>query len=93
MTEEQAVEDAVAQIRPLLAGIDPDVQGAILANLVAMWLAGHRQKGQGGQLEPATEWREELLTQFTDLVEQLIPLEDEWIDEQVAAGTMNVRVF
>jgi hypothetical protein len=30
-----------AQIEPLLAGLGPDVQGAILANLTAMWIAGH----------------------------------------------------
>jgi hypothetical protein len=31
----------VERIRPLLAGNSPDVQGAALAELLAIWLAGH----------------------------------------------------
>lgn len=87
------VEQAVGMIRPMLAGIDPELQGAILANLVAMWLAGHRQKGPDGRLIPATEFRDDLLHQLVALVEQLIPFEDEAIDKQVADGTFTLRAF
>lgn len=30
------------QIHPLLAGSKPEIQGAVLAGLVATWLSGHR---------------------------------------------------
>jgi hypothetical protein len=35
----------VEQIRPLLAGKAPEVQGAALADLLAIWLAGHHVEG------------------------------------------------
>jgi hypothetical protein len=35
------VMDLVKRIRPILAGEGADVQGAVLADLLAMWLAGH----------------------------------------------------
>ena len=41
MSDVQRIYDLVAAIRPLLAGEAPHVQGAVLADLVAMWLAGH----------------------------------------------------
>ena len=91
MTDEQIVDNAVSLVRPILAGIDPDLQGAIMANLVAMWLAGHRQKSASGKLEPATELREYMLTEFVNLIERLTPLEDDAIDMQLADGTYNIR--
>lgn len=37
---------AIAEtIHPLLAGHPPDIQGAVLCDLLAMWLAGHYQGG------------------------------------------------
>jgi hypothetical protein len=35
----------VGAISPALAGLLPEVQGAILADLLAMWLAGHHVEG------------------------------------------------
>lgn len=35
------VEEAVSQIMPILSGLGSDVQGAVLAELVSMYLAGH----------------------------------------------------
>jgi|SRR5262252_2912980 len=32
-------------IKPLLAGLGPEVQGAILAELVSIWLRGHIEVG------------------------------------------------
>jgi hypothetical protein len=48
MPSEQATEvlALVREIRPLLAGRDASVQGAVLADLLAMWLAGHVQLGE-----------------------------------------------
>ena len=33
------------RIKPLLAGHPPEAQGAVLAELLSMWLAGHYQLG------------------------------------------------
>lgn len=35
------VEATIKKIKPFLAGKAPDIQGAILADLLALWLAGH----------------------------------------------------
>ena len=37
--------EIVESIKPLLAGKPPEVQGAALADLLALWLAGHYQGG------------------------------------------------
>lgn len=37
-----ASDEIIAQIRPLLAGKPPLVQGTVLLKLTATWLAGHR---------------------------------------------------
>lgn len=37
----RAADALVAQIAPLLAGKYPGVQGAVLADLAAIWLSGH----------------------------------------------------
>ncbi len=36
-----AVQGMVERIKPALAGRDPALQGAALADLVSLWLAGH----------------------------------------------------
>jgi hypothetical protein len=46
-----------------LYGGGPGVQGAILAELVSRWLAGHR-----------TELHERVLTQWIELVRSLVPI-------------------
>jgi hypothetical protein len=56
------VFDLVERIRPILAGNHPAVQGAAMADLVAIWLAGH----------PA-EFREQLLALHVDKVRALVP--------------------
>lgn len=46
-THEDATEvmALVQVIRPLLAGKKPEVMGMVLADLLAMWLAGHVMRG------------------------------------------------
>jgi hypothetical protein len=39
------VTNAVERMKPHLAGRTPEVQGAILADLLAIWLAGHQVEG------------------------------------------------
>jgi hypothetical protein len=56
--ETLAIAAIVAQIKPLLAGKPPDMQGAVLADLLAIWLAGHTVTGD----QAATnELREDVL--------------------------------
>ena len=64
------IADRVEKIRPLLAGLGNLVQGAILGDLVAMWVAGH---GVRGDSTATTELRNELLAGHLDLVRKLIP--------------------
>jgi hypothetical protein len=61
------VEAIVEQIRPLLAGHDAAIQGAVLADLLAMWLAGHVG-------ESAEQAREILLHNNIEMVRKLIPV-------------------
>lgn len=66
-TKEQAflIADKVDEIRPMLTGLGPEVQSAILADLVSMYLVG---------LPPAI--REEFLDMLLDLVRQLVPVNE-----------------
>jgi len=61
--------DLVEQIRPILATRDEDVQSAALAELLALWIAGHTA-GPPGQT--VYQWREELLQKHIELVRKLI---------------------
>jgi len=54
-------EIIVARIRPLLAGHDPGIQGMVIADLLALWLAGH-----------PSELRESLLTMHIGNVRELV---------------------
>src|SRR5215471_18616275 len=61
--------DLVEQIRPILATRDEGVQSAALAELLAVWIAGH-MAGPPGQT--VHQWREELLQEHIELVRKLI---------------------
>jgi hypothetical protein len=61
-TDIEQIESVVNLIRPLLAGRPGEIQGAILAELLATFLAGHH---------PGL--REEVLTIHVDIVRKLIP--------------------
>lgn len=66
--DEQAVltvENLVSTVKPVFAGLPPPVQGAALADLLAMWIAGH---------EP--ELREKLLELHIEGVRALVPHND-----------------
>jgi len=54
--------DLLEQIRPILAGHPPEVQGGTLAMALAIWLAGH---------EP--QFRDKLLTAHVEAVFNLTP--------------------
>jgi hypothetical protein len=64
-------EAIVERIKPILAGRSPELQGEVLADLLAIWLAGHIAPG-----DPAAtcEMREHLLAMHVDEVRELIPI-------------------
>jgi hypothetical protein len=65
MNEIEQIERAAREIHPLLAGRRPEVQGAILADLLATWLAVH-----------PTHLRDEILSLHVDTVRLLIPVNE-----------------
>jgi hypothetical protein len=71
------VKELVKEIGPILHGKEPGVQGAVLADLFAMLLAGH----QGAEPEIA-ECREQLITDWLDTVRKLVPVNEKMILER-----------
>lgn len=73
----QALSDKVTPVvRLLLAGHHPVAQGAVLADLVATWLAGHcytNDNGDGDLAETRT-LRAQLFTEFIETVDRLLPV-------------------
>jgi hypothetical protein len=55
-------------IQPLLKGREPQLQGAVLADLLSIWLAGH-----------APQLREEILALHINSVRALIPVHEKQI--------------
>ena len=64
------VRKKVGQIRPILGGIPSPIQGAILADLLATWLACHHAPGDE---EETRKLRAELLAMHCSTVRQLVP--------------------
>jgi hypothetical protein len=56
-------------IRPLLAGKEPAIQGAALADLLATWLAGHFADTPAA----TSQLRAQLLKEHITVVRELIP--------------------
>lgn len=73
MTSENArvVQELTARIRPMLGGYPPEIQSAVLADLLALWLAGHHVPGDRVQTNAA---RSELLANHWRLVHDLLPI-------------------
>jgi hypothetical protein len=67
------VEAAVAEIKPCLAGLRPEIQGCILAELLAIWLSGHFADDRS----KTAAYREVLLEAHIDCVRELVPVMDE----------------
>jgi hypothetical protein len=64
-TKATVVQNISASVQKKLAGKGPDVQGAVLADLLSMWLAGHH-----------LDLRDELLHFHVDKVRDLVPLSE-----------------
>lgn len=75
MSDAKTVEPIVEKICPLLAGHPPEIQSAVLADLLAMFLAGHQ-----GADAPAL--REEILRLHIATVRDLIPVNERMIRER-----------
>jgi hypothetical protein len=73
-------ERLVAKICPILQGNPPEVQSAALADLLAMWLAGHFViEDRPG----TTELREQLLAEHIKVVRALVEPNEQMILERV----------
>lgn len=75
---ETTIEDISDAIGALLAGKGPELQGAILVNLVSAWLAGHVMFADDGCEETSrTETRnlrQEIFSEFIIAVGNVMPL-------------------
>jgi hypothetical protein len=71
----QTIERLILEISPQLKGVDPAHTFAVLADLVAMLIAGHIVPEElGCRRRPETDaLREIILTQFVGMVRDLIP--------------------
>lgn len=43
--------DIVARLKPLIAGHGPAMQGAVLADLISLWVAGHEPASREGMMD------------------------------------------
>lgn len=75
-TEAAQLYDAVAE---LIRGHHPYVQGAVLADMLAMWLAGHNLLGDK---KGTREMRETLLAEHIKAVRDLIPVNEKILAER-----------
>jgi hypothetical protein len=73
------IKAVVSTIAPILRGLPPGIQSAALADLMAMWLAGH----QGEKLE-IDEFREGILQEWCKTVRDLVPLNEQAMFERMA---------
>jgi hypothetical protein len=62
------------KIAPILGGNDPAVQSAALADLAAMWIAGHFVPHN---LAGTKQLRNQLLREHVKLIRQLVPLNEQ----------------
>jgi hypothetical protein len=67
-------EAIVAQVRPFFAGHDPGVQGAALADLLAIWLAGFQTPD--GTPEQIHAFRQQMLEMHIEQMWQLVPINE-----------------
>ena len=71
--------DVSEQVQTVLAGKGPLVAGAVLADVVSLWIAGHvmvndNDPSPENTLKETRELRQHLLTDFIIAVESLIPI-------------------
>jgi hypothetical protein len=88
-------QELVERIAPILHGHEPDVQGAALADLVAIWLAGHRgyASPDGKQTMTGDDLRKEVFAHFRAAVIALTKFNMAIQDEAIAAGMMEKKTW
>ena len=78
MASENAIEELSDQMGELLAGRGPELQGAVLVNLVSAWLAGHVMFADNGNEErtrsETRDLRQEIFSEFIVAVCNVMPL-------------------
>ena len=73
-----AAADALMDcIAPILAGRSPELQGAVIADMTALWLAGHRVQGDRAEGDRV---REKLLQLHATHVRELVEMYLEGVD-------------
>lgn len=81
----------VELICPILAGHPPEVQSAVLADLLAMWIAGHftprTNEDEWVNDQLLAEMRDDLLVEHVKLVRDLVKPNQEMILEQMRRGS------
>ena len=70
-SDSDQVDEIVEAIRPILAGHPPDIQGAVIGDLLSMYLTG---------FEPGA--REQVLAQIVGLARALVPVNEEMLAER-----------
>jgi len=71
------VEQRALQLHDRIVKLEPEFQSAVIAHLLATWIAGHRSDDKAR----LNAFREALLQQHIKLVRDLIPVEDARLDE------------
>ena len=71
MDDLETVRTLLNDISSLLAGKPPQVQGAVLADLLARWLAGHIDLDSSSKTD---KLREEILREHLDVIRKLVPV-------------------
>ncbi len=75
----KVMKQKVAQINPILHGLDQDEKAVILANLVAQWLAGYLAVDDAsGEInhDNTADIRTEMLVNWISMVDDLIPINE-----------------
>ena len=73
----EAADAIVERIAPILANRNVELQGAVVADLAAIWLAGHRTTE--GRAE-GNKMREELLALLAEHVRELVEMYLDGVD-------------
>lgn len=66
-TAADVVPGIVEQIKPMLAGLHPAIQGAVIADLVAIWISGYQPESV----------RQEILDHMVSTAQQMVPIYDQ----------------
>ena len=73
----QHCDAIVDRIKPILAGQPAELQGAVINDLAAIWIAGHRMEGDRAE---GDEMRAELLAMHAEHVRELVEMYLEGVD-------------